>query len=133
MGEPTHQFLIHLGDLAAVAWAGLALFGVPVFLFLRWRRRPPSPLTPLEQATLRSMAGRLSSTRQRLAGLIQENETLARELARVGRLKDKAQLEVEELKDKQLAERDELIQRLGRCACSIGPALIAEMEEEERG
>lgn len=141
MGEPTLQLLINLGDLAAVAWAGLALFGVPAFLFLRWRRRSPPPaLTPLEQATLRSMANRLSSTRRRNAQLVQENEELAREVARLGRLKDKAQaevgrlaLEIEELKDQQLAQRDELIQRLRRCVCTVGPALADEMKENERG
>lgn len=92
-------------------------------------REPRPPLTPLEQATLRSMANRLSSTRGRLAQLVRENEELAREVARLGRLKDKAQLEAEQLKDQRLEERDELAQRLERCSCGVGGAIAQELEE----
>lgn len=127
-----------MGDFLFFLASALAAFTVVGFLF--YGRRPPPPLTPLEQATLRSMANRLSSTRQRLATLVQENEELAREVARLGRLKDKAQaeaarlaLEVEELKDQQLTERDELIQRLRRCMCLVGTTIADEMEENERG
>lgn len=112
-----------LSALALMAGVALAVVGV---LSLRTAAQLRAPLSPIQQATRKSLTVQLGRVTKRWEELLRENELLAREVARLGEQRDKARDAVEELKDG-------LIQRLRNCNCSVGQQIAAELEEEEEG
>jgi hypothetical protein len=108
-----------LSALALMAGVALAVVGV---LSLRTASRLRAPLSPIQQATRKSLTVQLELVRRRWEELVRLNEQLAREVARLGEQRDRA-------RDELFLLKDELSQRLARCTCGVGAAVAADLDK----
>lgn len=94
-------FFIQLGDIVALAWAVLAVFTVPVALFLVWRTWRQYELRiqlrlKLLTARLRDAERDLEASRGRESVLLRGNELLAREVHRLSDANDELENKLNE-------------------------------------
>lgn len=112
-----------LSALALMAGVALAVVGV---LSLRTAAQLRAPLSPIQQATRKSLTVQLELVKERWTQLIRTNEQLAHEVVELGEQRDRA-------RDELFLLKDELPQRLRHCTCGVGPAVAADLEEDEHG